>query len=509
MGWRDVYNFARNNAPFLTLCTFLILLWFSNGYSDVINMGPIGIHQWRQADGASQALNYFQHDILFWTPQVHNLDGKNGFAAGEFPVIYWIAGQLYKLFGSHDGILRCLTYMFSLVGWLSAFFLGKMVIRNAWLALIPVGFLLTIPFHQYYAFSTMPDMAAFGMGMLGIYAWFRYMEKGKAAMLFLSGIVFSLGMLIKISSALSFLAIVSLIFFRIAADKNYRTRIVPKLKIIIPVFLAAIALPIAWVLYARWFDHQNATNYFLLTISPIWKMNENEIVSVLEVLWIRWLPELICNEAIFLLLGMAILLFIFRRRANRDIVILSAFLFIGSICFMALFFRNFDFHDYYLTSIAFLPFTVIMASTIVLRTIIESRPLPWMLSGIVIAIVFGICILKVRKIQLARNREVSGQFFNSDLRNLGTFLQRHGIEKDDLIVSVPDQSPNVTLYFLNRMGWTELYNKPKYNIELFRKEGAKYLVVNGKIDVHPEWYEKYSQPDRKVADTLGITIYKL
>jgi len=69
------------------------------------------------------------------------------------------------------------------------------------------------------------------------------------------------------------------------------------------------------------------------------------------------------------------------------------------------------------------------------------------------------------------------------LEEIGPHLEeKFGIQKNDLIVSLPDPSPNITLFLLRRRGFTNFWygNFPSYAERLahFRQLGAKYLILN-------------------------------
>ena len=46
-------------------------------------------HTWRQADGYSVAVNYFYDGMDFWHPRLNNQHAEEGYAVGEFPILYY------------------------------------------------------------------------------------------------------------------------------------------------------------------------------------------------------------------------------------------------------------------------------------------------------------------------------------------------------------------------------------------------------------------------------------
>ena len=55
---------------------------------EIFKFQPQSHHQWRQSDCLSLALNYYQFELPFLEPQVHNLLAEEGKSVSEFPVLY-------------------------------------------------------------------------------------------------------------------------------------------------------------------------------------------------------------------------------------------------------------------------------------------------------------------------------------------------------------------------------------------------------------------------------------
>ena len=64
-----------NNKYFQNSFFFFLLIglcvYFD--YVHIATLPPLGQHAWRQTDGASQALNYYQFGLNFFKPEVHNI----------------------------------------------------------------------------------------------------------------------------------------------------------------------------------------------------------------------------------------------------------------------------------------------------------------------------------------------------------------------------------------------------------------------------------------------------
>jgi len=78
----------------------------------------------------------------------------------------------------------------------------------------------------------------------------------------------------------------------------------------------------------------------------------------------------------------------------------------------------------------------------------------------------------------------------NDIEDITPHLRSIGIQRNDTIVSIPDQS-HLSLYLMNQKGWTEYaerfynqgavvyLNRNEKGIETSIQKGARYLIVNG------------------------------
>ncbi len=67
------------------------------------------------------------------------------------------------------------------------------------------------------------------------------------------------------------------------------------------------------------------------------------------------------------------------------------------------------------------------------------------------------------------------------LESITPYLRSLNIEREDPVISIPDQSPNITLYLMDQRGYTNfgyIEYQGKERIEHFISLGAKYLIIN-------------------------------
>lgn len=98
------------------------------------------------------------------------------------------------------------------------------------------------------------------------------------------------------------------------------------------------------------------------------------------------------------------------------------------------------------------------------------------------------------------------------LETVTPFLRSLGIQRDDLVISIPDGSINISLYLMDQKGFTdygysETKGKVHERIERFKQIGAKYLIVNKPEAIQHEDFAPYTQ--NKIGVYKNIQIFSL
>jgi hypothetical protein len=83
------------------------------------------------------------------------------------------------------------------------------------------------------------------------------------------------------------------------------------------------------------------------------------------------------------------------------------------------------------------------------------------------------------------------------------FLEKNGVTKDKIVISLPDDSPNKTLYQIKRKGYTE-FNDYMF---LLKHKKADYLLLRMECFIHAQKFKPY-QTD-SIGNFNGIVLYKL
>lgn len=471
------------------------------GYNSSLFYRPSSTHMSRQSDCASYALNYYQNDLPFLEPQTHTLTGDGGHAVSEFPVLYYAIGKLYKQFGYHEWIHRSVMLVFFVLGVLAAFELGLLMVGRPLLALIPAVVFFTSPYLVYYGNNYLVNVGSLSLVVMGWWAYMYYRSGARSVFwIWVSSVLFLVAILLKVDAGISYVGLLALMAFdQLKGSKGQY--LFHKLTSVMLVLGGALA----WVLYARWFNEHYHTGQNLLGVIPIWGMSLKDIISTSGSLIKKWSLQFHNYVVLLLFIGVVYRMFKIRKvisKADKLVIITTA---LSSFLYVLLFFEAFKHHDYYMINLFILPLLVLMVylkHEPLLQQHINKKML---MVGLVLVTAFSLYYAHSQ--QVDRYEGSMKEYAAEGLYTITPYLRSIGVTEDDIVVSVPDLSPNVSLYLMNNFGWTEAFNGPDYNINYFVGQGAKYLIVSDTNYLQQPLYQPYTQ--NPIGQYKGISIYKL
>jgi hypothetical protein len=467
----------------LLFILLLIVVALFYNYPSYFNEIPTGNHNWRQTDCASLALNYYQNDMNPLKPRIHYVLSGQGYGVGEFPILYYATAVLYKVFGVHEGIFRTLNLLIFCCGLLALFFTIRDYTKNYFMAYLLPILVWTSPVLGFYTFNFLSDGPALGLSLIGLYHFFRYYESGKQSALNWSMFFFLFGGLLKITALIPFVAISGLHFFELVGllkFKKENTRLFnKKWQHILPFILVVVGIGI-WYYTAIQYNQTHDNTYFSTRTWPVWDMPRWQINLFFFRLFKFWMPFYF-NPIIHLIFIGCIGFIFVKRKAFRTfewgfvgIGLLGVFL------FLVLWAYAFIDHEYYVINLMHTP---IFATIFVTRWLTDNKPKivnHWAFLGALLLLLSFTAYQTKQKIKLQykpNNRTINDAFYDPGFKD---FLKENDIKYPDLAFSVPDNSPNITLYHMNLRGWTNLLT-PRVDmeiIELMASWDAKYLIVS-------------------------------
>jgi hypothetical protein len=503
---------------FLSVFALFVLLFLTTKSYHIIDSKPLSIHAWRQSDCAAQAINYYQNGVGLFEPQTMTHTGKDGHAASEFPILYYVTGKLYHLFGVHEAILRSINLLFFVVGLYFLFLLCKRFLYdNLLLAMFPVVIMATAPFYYYYANNFLPNVPAISLSLMAWHYFVRYLDTAKIKYFAVVAAAMTLAGLLKISDIISLVAMLGLLGLvlidRLDLPDGAKTdTLKPLIKRQLLPQMGLLAFTFgtnaAWYLYARAFNAANHTGQNLLGIYPIWDMPKSAIKYTLHQMTTFWVNSYQHPVIVVAMLLGTILLFAKWRTMHHFLRITTLLLLLGCVMYSILWFKAFDVHDYYvLTNVIYFPFIALTVTEYAQRkSWFATTKIKYVAWGIV-AILATIGVWNNARVQQFRYFKIKPPV-NPALMEIQPYLRAIGIKRTDIVVSVPDNSPNTSLYYMNNPGFTECFNADDYNIWWFRSgEGAKYLIINDAAYLQKPLYQPFLR--KKIGEYKGVYVFDI
>ncbi len=284
------------------------------------------------------------------------------------------------------------------------------------------------------------------------------------------------------------------------------------------------AILVLWYSFSIWYNTKHGGEIFLNTTFPIWsEENMNKLTYTLFrtfYFWPKYYFGAFASIGIFLLGPFVLFTKYQPDNFFKSMVVLC---FIGALGIYHLWFYQYQDHDYYIIhSFPYILF-LLLAVVFILKTHFYKMDQSMSFRVIVIAfILFN--IFSSKKTLEDRYGGYLDYTFNPALSSDGFqgFLNKNGITKETKIVSVPDWTPNASLYLMDQPGFTEWKDSQGRRIGVesmyrFIQQGAHFLVVDNKKMFTKDGAElpyiqrEYLQPflQNKVGEYEGLYLYDL
>lgn len=525
-------SFLKSNKTDLLFILLLLIVSLLYDYHNILTYRPYSIHQWRQTDCLSITMNYYKENRNFFEPAIHWVGEKDGKTVSECPLIYYSVAQLWKIFGYHEFIFRLLNILIVFSGLFCLYKLIYGLISDTfWSFIIPL-LLFTSPILVYYSNNFLADAPAFGLSLIGCFFLWKGYAQQKKCWYYLSFVFFLLCGLIKISSLISFFAILLIHAYLVINSKKKEKCWFYKWYNLLPYFVVLFVI-FLWYRFALDYNQKNISGIFLTGILPIWDIDISTRKNIWQSLQNDLVPAYFNKKALFVALSLFIALFIFYKKVNKWLFYLNVLVFLGIITYIILFFQAFTVHDYYLTNLLiFIPLPFIT----VLEMLKRSHPKIFNMSFIRAVALCGLLLLIYEtsvinrmkystKDWLVKNNFVLSKetmdlwdWYHWNYSNhfkayetITPYLRSIGIKRTDRIVSLPDESPNISLYLMDQKGFTGFgFDGIPFDqkMDIYQKYGAKFLVIDTSTSLYKQDYLK-PYINHKIGNYKNISIFKL
>ena len=506
------FRYIPRRSSLIFLFCIIIFSWIYE-YQEILFLSPQGIHQWRQCDCLSFTMNYYQDNNPFLKPALHFL-GKDGTGRtiSEFPILYYLTGKLWKIFGPHEYIYRMINLLIFFSGLFALFRLLENILKDSiWAILIPF-LLFTSPVLAFYANNFLTNSTALGLSLIAWYVFWLYFKKGRSLHLYLAILIFTLAGLLKITASINLIALFIIFLFELLRLFTFRNnhKLFPQpITHVIP-FLIAFALIFIWYLYVQSYNFKHNAGGFLVGILPIWDLEKDQVSAVIQSLELQLKQSYFRPVTYyFLLLAFAATL-IFLKNANTFLVILQCLFICGIFLFGILFFSPLMYHDYYILNLYVVVPAICLSFLVMLR-----KRFPGLFKSSLISIAMIVFVIHNLDFANRRMRDRYSGWMNENytkymhsFENISPYLRSIGIEKSDKVICLPDESLNISLYFMNQKGWTQMWiqsdsSQMRKTIDM----GADYLIIYDET----VYEEDFIQPFiiNMIGEFDNIDIYSL
>lgn len=515
---------------------FFICLCFFYKYDKIITYRPSSIHQYRQTDCLSFTYNYYKCHNNFFEPQLNQKAGKNfaGKNAAEFPILYYIVAQLWKLFGYHEWIYRLFFVLIMFSGLFALFKIFQYVLKDSFWQLILPLWVFSSPIMIYYGNNFITDVPGLSFAFIGWYFFVRYIDKHKLINLIFVFVFFCFAMLIKITSGISFLVLLGIFLFEwthiIKHDnKPFFKKPLPTLGL----FVLVGIIVSSWYLYSINYNTINETGLFQTSIIPIWNLKFSKIVILFRILLDYQLGNYFNTTGLLAVLAFFVIVLINFKKQNRYLILINIFIFFACISGMALWFQAYDEHDYHLINyLIFIPATCLTFFNFMQTDypkLFHSLKLKIpVLAVVLICIYWGYTKIDARYADvnkkdyeysaLLSRREVDHQMYyhwiypqqTQAFESITPYLRSIGITEKDLVFSFPDPSPSITLYLMGQWGvsfTTDNGADVLKRLNQYKDLNIKYFILGDSTFLKDEIIRKLLT--KKIGQYQTVSIYDI
>ncbi len=530
------YNLFKqiSSKKLIPIYVFLIIfigLFYLMGYQKVASKGPFSRHSYRQSDSYAFALNYYYENNRFLEPSVLCvIEDKGGKAVSEFPGIYYITAKIWKVTGVNPLVLRLIDLILLFIGLFYLYKLSNEILNDHfWAALVSL-LMFSSPLLGYYGFNFIPNIPALGLALIATYYYYKYHASSKVQFLVLSTILFSIGALLKISSLFAFLAINAVCFLQnIRHIKQNSKALLLQLGSVLFLFIVVFS----WYAFAKDYNSKNLDGLFRQDTIPIWSLSSEHIHQILNVVYTNTIIYLLNPFALITLAGLFIVSVVLWKKTNTTLLLITSILFLGISMFILLFFEAMDAHEYFLIDAT----VIIPAIILTFLTTMKGLSIKTFnstttksLAFILLAFSLNYDIVVTRDHFNPKDKMVTyniplpkrvqdywdycywdWELHRGKFEGITPYLRSLGIKFEDKVISIPDESPNITLTMLQQKGFTDYHYWNNYQgarrterkIEL----GAKYLIVQGDENLLRDDVAPFIS--NQIGEYNGIKIYRL
>ncbi len=492
----------RPGPGWLLALGFLLMFSVYEG-GRVLHTRPAPCHLWRQTDCLSITENY-RTGRPFLEPEIHARiadDGYSGNSAGEFPLLYWAVGQVWKVTGPSEFVYRLFGILLHFAATWALYLALRRVLDDAFWAVASALLLFASPIIVYYSMGFLTDVPALDLVLIGWYFVVRHAQERRVRWWALAMCAFALAALLKVSAGISLVAILAILLAATLMPSRFaeHRKLLPAARPAWTWAVLSVVAVLAWYAYAEGYNDGHNGRYTFNSIWPIWDMTPEEVHRA----WTfgtRILVFQVFDTTVWLVLGAALVaLAVQVRRLPGPVALLNILMLAGVLAYTLLWFHAVDGHDYYFINPLILPLVLWTTFLWWLRRdhsavfgSIRTKSVFTLL--LVYNVAYAANNMRMRYAErmpidpsevLPIHHRHELPFWSAmdhyDLRgtlDLGPVLDSLHIPKDALVIFLDDHTINGSLYLMGRKGFTNYghdWSDPG-TFERLHERGARYLL---------------------------------
>lgn len=507
----NFYTVFSKISGILFAILFLVVAYIYD-FENILFLEPQSVHMWRQSDCLSFALNYFEENRGFFEPAINFVGvSGNGQTISDFPLLYFIVGKIWQIAGQHEFIFRGLVLGIFFAG---LFFLFKTLVKlfDDWIwAMLVAIMMFTSPVLSYYSSSFLMEIPSMSISLIGWYFFHKFYQTRQHKWLWVTMIFFTIGGLLKVSSLLGYFALMSIFiieWLKLFIFRKDRPVFPEPRKEIFPFLIVPITIA-AWFIFVTHYNNTHNRDFFLVGILPIWKMTMAEIQEKFHAISTHWIFHNFPGYFQLIIVAFWATMIAFPKKNNRVFYYLNLVLAIGVVMYLLLFFQVVAGHDYYwinlyilllLTTVSFVYFLKINSQFI----------FKW--GKIVFAVLLIFNVIYTQKKINERYHGAYMEYYNlymKDLSSMKEYNRKLGINRDDLVICIPDGTINASLYLMDQKGWST-YGSNFEKEEFYRNyiaRGAKYLFVEDTTLLRKDYMKPFIK--NKIGEYKSVSVFDL
>lgn len=496
----------RQHSGALLFVLGFVLLCSVYEYGRVMNMPPSAHHLSRQTTGLSLAYTYWDKGNDLLDPQLQHLFADqltSGRAVAEFPLLYYVVGQIWRITGPSELVYRSLMLLLHFLGSAALFVLFRRVLEHAaWAAMVSL-FFFTSPTIVYFAIGFMPDVPSFDLVLIALAVlWARGVAGQTRIRILCAAALFLLAALLKVTALMVPLTLLAMLLAEVLAPRwmsaggglfRYRGWSIAYM-------LLLLFATYSWYSFAEDFSIEHGAAFSHSGTWALWDLPKEDALRAWTFGKQVLIYQLFDTPAWIMFGGMLLFLLVNARYVPRQLWLALLILATGIVLYILLWFITLEAHEYYYIH----PMILLILLFGTFLWTLKSR-FPRAFSSPPLRILF-LLLLAYHAVYAANNHlmrtrgnvalvredylplinDAEARFWDltqywtlKPMLTIEPYLRCLGVQHDDLVMCMSDQTVCASLYFIHQEGWVDFgaNTTTPEAIEARIRAGAKYLLL--------------------------------